>query len=118
MIIAIFAIVIGFVLGWYLPFIMWGTWSLYIAVGVLAAIDSVFGAIRASMENKFDHIIFISGFLVNSILAGFLAYIGDTIGIPLYYAAVFAFGVRLFQNLARIRRIVIEEIREKKYKKR
>ncbi len=114
MIFALLAIGLGLVIGWFLPLSIVGTWSLYVAVGVLAAIDSVFGAIRASMENKFDTAIFLSGFLTNAILAGFLAYIGDFIGIPLYYAAVFAFGVRLFQNLAVIRRLIISNIRKLK----
>ncbi|WP_369323972.1 DUF1290 domain-containing protein [Methanosarcina mazei] len=29
---------------------------------------------------------------------------GDRLGVPLYYAAIFAFGGRLFQNFAIIRR--------------
>jgi small basic protein len=96
-----------------MPIGLSSAWSLYVAVAILAAIDSVFGAIRSSMENRFDSIIFISGFITNAILAGFLAYIGDYLGIPLYYAAVFAFGVRLFQNLAIVRRLLIDNYREK-----
>ncbi len=114
MILALLAIGLGLVIGWFLPLTIVGTWSLYVAVGVLAAMDSVFGAIRASMENQFDTLIFISGFLINAFLAAFLAYIGDFIGIPLYYAAVFAFGVRLFQNLAVIRRLMINAMRKTK----
>ncbi len=113
MIFALLAIGLGLLIGWILPLYILGTWSLYVAVAVLAALDSVFGAIRASMEDEFDALIFISGFITNAVLAGFLAYIGDFIGIPLYYAAVFAFGVRLFQNLAIIRRLVIDRMRKK-----
>lgn len=107
------AIVLGLFIGWFMPIGLSSAWSLYVAVAILAAIDSVFGAIRSSMENRFDSIIFISGFITNAILAGFLAYIGDYLGIPLYYAAVFAFGVRLFQNLAIVRRLLIDNYREK-----
>ncbi len=116
MIFALLAIGLGLVIGWFLPLSIVGMWSLYVAVGVLAAMDSVFGAVRASMENQFDTLIFISGFIINGVLAGFLAYIGDFIGIPLYYAAVFAFGVRLFQNLAVIRRLIIQNIRKRNIK--
>jgi small basic protein len=111
--IAVLAIVLGLFIGWFMPIGLSSAWSLYVAVAILAAIDSVFGAIRSSMENRFDSIIFISGFITNAILAGFLAYIGDYLGIPLYYAAVFAFGVRLFQNLAIVRRLLIDNYREK-----
>ncbi len=96
-----------------MPIGLSSTWSLYVAVAILAAIDSVFGAIRSSMEDRFDAVIFVSGFTTNAFLAAFLAYIGDFLGIPLYYAAVFAFGVRLFQNMAIIRRLLIDNFRTK-----
>ena len=43
-------------------------------------------------------------------LAGLLTFIGDRLGVELYHAAVFAFGVRLFNNLARIRRLLLVRI--------
>ncbi len=113
MIIAVLAIILGLFIGWFMPIGLSSAWSLYVAVAILAAIDSVFGAIRSSIEDRFDPIIFLSGFVTNAILAGFLAYVGDYLGIPLYYAAVFAFGVRLFQNLAIVRRLLIDAYRAK-----
>lgn len=115
--IAVLAIVLGLLIGWFMPIGLSSTWSLYVAVAILAAIDSVFGAIRSSMEDRFDATIFVSGFITNAFLAAFLAYIGDFLGIPLYYAAVFAFGVRLFQNLAIVRRLLIDNFRKKRRKK-
>lgn len=111
MVIALIGLLIGVVLGLYLDITYPATFSLYISVAILAALDSVFGAVRASLENKFNTEIFVSGFFGNAILAGFLAYIGDRIGIPLYYAAIFAFGNRLFQNFAIIRRFLFEKAR-------
>jgi len=111
--IALLAIALGLVIGWFMPIGLSSAWSLYVAVAILAAIDSVFGAIRSSMEDRFDAMIFVSGFITNAILAAFLAYIGDFLGIPLYYAAVFAFGVRLFQNLAIVRRLLIDNFRKR-----
>lgn len=116
--IAVLAILLGLFIGWFMPLGLSSAWSLYVAVAILAAIDSVFGAIRSSMEDRFDAMIFISGFITNAFLAAFLAYIGDFLGIPLYYAAVFAFGARLFQNLAIIRRLLIENFRDKRRNKR
>src|SRR6266571_1447561 len=48
--------------------------------------------------------VFISGLLVNSLAAGALTYLGDKLGVELYFAAIVAFGVRIFDNLAVIRR--------------
>ena len=107
MIMAIIGLVAGILLGLYLPITYPAAYSLYISVAILASLDSVFGALLANLEDKFDAEIFISGFFGNAILAGFLAYIGDKLGVPLYYAAIFAFGVRLFNNFAIIRRHLI-----------
>ena len=70
----------------------------------MASIDAVFGGYRAVLEEKFDNTIFISGFFVNALLAAFLVYVGDHLGIDLYYVALLAFGLRIFQNLAIVRR--------------
>jgi small basic protein len=65
------------------------------------------------MEGYFNSTIFVTGFLGNAVIAGLLAYIGDKMGVPLYYAAIFAFGSRLFQNFAIIRRQLIEKFSKK-----
>ncbi|MCC5911871.1 MAG: small basic family protein [Clostridiaceae bacterium] len=111
MLFAIIGLILGIVLGLYLPITYPATYSLYISVAILAAMDSVFGALRASIEDKFNTEIFVSGFFGNAILAGILAYIGDRLGVPLYYAAIFAFGARLFQNFAILRRHLLTKIR-------
>ncbi len=89
-------------------------YSFYITMGLLAAIDSILGAARSHLEGKYNNLIFISGFVTNAILAGLLAYLGDRLGVPLYYAAILVFGGRLFQNLAVIRRLLIDKILAKK----
>ncbi|MHB9095125.1 MAG: small basic family protein [Eubacteriales bacterium] len=81
----------------------------YMSVAVLAALDSVFGGVRAGMEKKFDETIFITGFFSNVLLAAGLAYVGERVGVALYTAAIFAFGVRIFQNLAIIRRHILKK---------
>ena len=58
------------------------------------------------MEGTYDGRIFLSGLVTNMLLAGLLTYTGDRLGVPLSQAAIVAFGVRLFTNLARIRRLL------------
>jgi len=79
----------------------------YLTIAVLAALDTLFGGIRAHLQQVYDDKIFISGFFFNVALAAGLAFLGVHLGIDLYLAAVFAFGVRLFQNIAVIRRITL-----------
>ena len=113
MLIAILGILIGILVGLYIPFEFSTISSLYVSVGILAAIDSIIGALRASIEGKFDGLIFITGFFVNAILAIALSYMGDKLGVPIYYAAIFVFGTRLFNNIGVIRRHTIDRYRGK-----
>ena len=42
--------------------------------------------------------------------AGGLTYLGDKLGVELYFAAIVAFGVRIFDNIAVIRRFLDRQI--------
>lgn len=83
-------------------------YSRYTAMALLAALDSVLGALRAELAGEFDNRIFLTGFFVNIFLAGILTFLGDRLGVELYIAAIVAFGVRMFNNLAIIRRQLLE----------
>jgi small basic protein len=109
----IIGILVGIILGLVLPVHIPTAYSSYMSIAVLAALDSVFGGIRASLEKKFETDAFISGFFGNALLAAGLAYIGDRLDVPIYLAAIFAFGSRLFQNFAMIRRFFLNRIRER-----
>lgn len=113
MIIAILGLVLGIVLGYYIPITYPESYSLYVSVAILASLDSVFGAIRSNLEGRYDNIIFISGFFSNAILAAILSYIGDKLGVPLYYAPIIGFGGNIFRNLGAIRRMFLERILNK-----
>lgn len=80
----------------------------YTAIAILAALDAIFGGIRAQLEQKFVFSKFISSFFTNTALAALLAYMGDALGIDIYIGAVVAFSIRLFQNLSLIREELFE----------
>lgn len=111
--IPILGIVIGIILGLALPIQIPTVYAPYMSIAVLAALDSVFGGIRASLEKKFETDVFISGFFGNAFLAAGLTYIGDRLDVPIYLAAIFAFGSRLFQNFAMLRRYLLGYLRKK-----
>jgi small basic protein len=115
MIIAMFfGLTVGIALGFVFNFSFPTEYAFYITMGLLAALDSLLGAARSHLEGKYNNLIFISGFIVNAVLAGALTYLGDLLGVPLYYAAILVFGGRLFNNLAVIRRIIIDRYITKK----
>lgn len=86
----------------------------YLSIAVLAALDTLFGGIRAHLQQVYDDKVFVSGFFFNIMLAAGLAFLGVHLGVDLYLAAIFAFGVRLFQNIAVIRRILLAKWSGKK----
>lgn len=112
--IPIIGLIAGIIIGLFLPYNVPSQYSNYVAVAILAALDSVFGGIAASLQDKFEMKTFLSGFFGNALLAAGLAYIGDQLGIQLYLAAVFAFGNRLFINFAIIRREIIARLTKNK----
>ena len=76
----------------------------YTAVGILAALDAILGAVRAELNKAYNNRVFITGLLSNVALAIGLTFLGDRLGVDLSLAAVVAFGVRMFDNVAIIRR--------------
>ena len=111
--IAFIGLLLGVFLGLLFDINISDTLSPYLSVAILACLDSVFGAFRANLTNKFQADIFISGFFGNSLLAVALAYLGDKLGIPIYIAAVIVFGGRIFDNFGSIRRLVIDKMKNR-----
>ena len=90
------------------------TFTEYIAVAILAFLDSIFGGISSNMQSKFDFTIFITGFFFNALIAMFLVYLGQKLNVDIYLAAVIVFSGRIFTNFSVIRRIAIDNIRKRK----
>lgn len=78
----------------------------YVAMAVVAAIDAAFGGVRSSLERTFNDRIFVLAFVTNALVAAGLVWVGDQLGVDLTTAVVVVFGIRIFQNLAAIRRRV------------
>ncbi|MFZ5827064.1 MAG: small basic family protein [Bacillota bacterium] len=98
-------LILGIVLGVLSPFTLPVFYGRYLSIAVLAALDTAFGGLRASLEGTYDNGVFITGFFTNALLAAGLIYLGDRIGVDdLYLAGVAAMGIRMFQNLGIIRR--------------
>jgi small basic protein len=82
-------------------------WALpYLPLAVVAALDAVFGAVRALLDGIFDDKVFVVSFLSNVIVAAFIVYLGDQLGVgsQLSTGVVVVLGIRIFSNVAAIRR--------------
>ena len=102
-------ILLGSIISIQIPLVM----AKYLSIAVLAALDSALGGIRGIYENNFNGLVLLTSFISNALLAAFLAFLGDQLSVDLYMAAVFVFGVRIFQNLSAIRHYVLSRFLKK-----
>jgi len=75
----------------------------YTAVAIVGILDSLFGAIRASIEKKYSTTVFITGLVFNMIVAVLITFVGDKLNLDLYLAILVAFTIRIFANIGIIK---------------
>lgn len=108
--IAIVGLVVGVVAGLLLqptvPLIL----QPYLPIAVVAALDALFGGLRAMLDGLFDDKVFLVSFLSNVVVAAFIVFLGDQLGVggQLSTAVVVVLGIRIFSNAASIRRHIFK----------
>lgn len=100
--------ILGAILGMNAPMISY-TYSSYLAIAIIAALDSVFGGITSVIRKNFDLKIFITGFFGNAILSILLTILGEKLNVDIYLAAIVVFVGRMFTNLSIIRRYYVDK---------
>ncbi|MFT4084248.1 MAG: small basic family protein [Nocardioides sp.] len=78
----------------------------YLPIAVVAALDAVFGALRAFLDGIFDDKVFVVSFVSNVLIAAGIVYLGDKLGVgsQLSTGVIVVLGIRIFSNVAAIRR--------------
>lgn len=78
----------------------------YLPIAIVAALDAVFGALRAYLDGIFDDRVFVVSFVSNVLIAGLIVYLGDQLGVggQLSTGVIVVLGIRIFSNVAAIRR--------------
>lgn len=80
----------------------------YLPIAVVAALDALFGAVRAWLEQIFDDKVFVVSFFSNVVIAAAIVYLGDKLGVggQLATGVIVVLGIRIFSNVAQIRRYI------------
>src|SRR4051794_8325779 len=111
--IAALGLIVGLVLGLLLqPTVP--TWlDPYLPIAVVAALDAVFGALRAYLDGIFDDKVFAVSFVSNVLIAALIVYLGDQLGVggQLSTGVIVVLGIRIFSNVAAIRRHIFHACR-------
>ncbi|MDQ3485100.1 MAG: small basic family protein [Actinomycetota bacterium] len=78
----------------------------YLPIAVVAALDAVFGGLRAFLDGLFDDKVFVVSFVSNVLIAALIVYLGDQLGVggQLSTGVIVVLGIRIFSNVAAIRR--------------
>ncbi|RHW25245.1 DUF1290 domain-containing protein [Nocardioides immobilis] len=106
--IAVLGLLVGVLLGFLVqPDVPLGL-EPYLPIAVVAALDAVFGALRAYLDGIFDDKVFVVSFLSNVVIASGIVYLGDRLGVggQLSTGVIVVLGIRIFTNVAAIRRHV------------
>ena len=82
----------------------------YLPIAIVAALDAVFGALRAMLDGIFDDRVFTVSFLSNVVVAALIVFLGDNLGVgaQLSTGVVVVLGIRIFSNAAAIRRHIFK----------
>ena len=102
------ALALGVVLGLVLEPTVPAALQPYLPIAVVAALDAVFGAVRAQLDGIFDEKVFVVSFVSNVVVAALIVFLGDQLGVggQLSTGVVVVLGIRIFSNAAAIRRHV------------
>jgi small basic protein len=105
-VIAVLALVVGVVLGLVISPQVPDLLQPYLPIAVVAALDAVFGGLRARLDGIFDAKVFVVSFVFNVVTAALVVLLGDQLGVgtQLSTAVVVVLGIRIFGNAAAIRR--------------
>ncbi len=78
----------------------------YLPIAIVAALDAMFGGLRARLDGVFDEKVFVVSFLSNTTIAVLIVFFGDQLGVgsQLSTGVVVVLGIRIFSNVAAIRR--------------
>ena len=104
--IAVLGLLLGILAGLFLEPSVPVSLQPYLPIAVVAALDAVFGALRAYLDGIFDEKVFVISFVSNVLIAGVIVYLGDQLGVggQLSTGVIVVLGIRIFSNVAAIRR--------------
>src|SRR5690625_2766702 len=107
---AVIGLVIGVVVGVVVEPTVPTALQPYLPIAVVAALDALFGGLRAYLDGGFGDRVFVVSFLSNVLIAALLVFLGDQLGVgaQMTAAVVVVLGIRILSRAAAIRRHVFK----------
>lgn len=110
MYLTLIGLTLGLIIGMFLQVNIPAEYARYTAVAIVGIVDSLFGAVRASVEKKYNLSIFMTGLAFNMLIGILFAFIGDELNLDIYLAVLIAFTIRIFSNIGIIKAATVEKM--------
>ncbi len=106
-------LILGIVAGLNINIIYNPDYLVYISLSILAILNTIFNILHENKTGELTSLKSIALLLTDLIFALFLGYVGEQLGLPIYLAAVFAFGNNIYKKLRILVNISLENFNKK-----
>lgn len=107
-------LILGIVAGLNINIIYNPDYLVYISLSILAILNTIFNMLHENKTGELTSLKSIALLLTDLIFALFLGYVGEQLGLPIYLAAVFAFGNNIYKKLRILVNISLENFNKNK----
>jgi len=109
MIYVVAGIILGILAGLNLNLIYSPEYAVYISLAVLAILNTIFNMLNENTKGELTPVKSVI-FLVRDLGFGLLlGYVGEQLGLPIYLAAVFAFGNNIYKNISNMTNLMLQK---------
>lgn len=107
-------LILGIVAGLNLDLVYNPDYIVYISLAILAILNTIFNMLHENKTSELSFVKSIAFLLTDLLFALFLGFVGEQLGLPIYLAAVFAFGNNIYKKLRILVNIFLEKSNKNK----
>lgn len=111
--IPLLAIIVGLLIGLFVTVSLPSVAYTYLALVILCTFDSLIGGVKARYARRYSNRIFLSGWIGNVAVAVLMNAAGDALGIDLALPVMILLGMRIFNNVAGLRRLWLRRVEKR-----
>ncbi len=109
MIYVVTGVILGLLVGLNLNLVYSPEYAVYISIAVLAILNTIFNLLNLNTKGELTVVKSLTYLSTDLIFGLLLAYVGEQLGLPIYLAAVFAFGNSIYQNMRALVNFMVEK---------
>jgi small basic protein len=107
-------LVLGIIAGLNLNIVYNPNYIVYISLTILAILNTIINLLHDNKTSELTVVKSLAFLLTDLLYALFLGFVGEQLGLPIYLAAVFAFGNNIYKKLRNLVDIYLEKFEKNK----